>query len=49
MTTRIQLERTLSATPGIDTVTAVGEYNLIATVVSASFRHQDEALRQEYV
>jgi acid stress-induced BolA-like protein IbaG/YrbA len=35
--------------PGIDTVTVVGDYNLIATVVSASFQQQDEALRQETV
>jgi hypothetical protein len=31
--------------PGIDAVTVVGDYSLIATVVSASFRQQDEALR----
>ncbi|MCX5954588.1 MAG: hypothetical protein NTZ40_14105 [Cyanobacteria bacterium] len=49
MTTRIELERTLSAMPGIDAVTVVGDYSLIATVVSASFRQQDEALRQENV
>ena len=49
MTTRIDLERTLSAMPGIDAVTVVGDYSLIATVVSASFRQQDEALRQENV
>jgi acid stress-induced BolA-like protein IbaG/YrbA len=35
--------------PGIDAVTVVGDYSLIATVVSASFRQQDEALRQENV
>ena len=49
MTTRIELERTLSAMPGIDAVTVVGDYSLIAKVVSASFRQQDEALRQENV
>lgn len=49
MTTRIELERTLSAMPGIDAVTVVGDHSLIATVVSASFRQQDEALRQENV
>jgi acid stress-induced BolA-like protein IbaG/YrbA len=49
MTTRVELERALSAMPGIDTVTVVGDYNLIATVVSASFQQQDEALRQENV
>jgi len=49
MTTRIELESTLSAMPGIDAVTVVGDYSLIATVVSASFRQQDEALRQENV
>ena len=49
MTTRNELQRTLSAMPGIDVVTVVGDYSLIATVVSASFRQQDEALRQENV
>ena len=49
MTTRDELERTLAAMPGVDTVTVVGDYGLIATVVSASFRQQDEALRQENV
>ena len=49
MTTRDELERTLSAMPGIDAVTVVGGLSLIATVVSASFRQQDEAVRQESV
>jgi acid stress-induced BolA-like protein IbaG/YrbA len=49
MTTRDELERTLAAMPGVDTVTVVGDYGLIATVVSATFRQQDEALRQEIV
>jgi acid stress-induced BolA-like protein IbaG/YrbA len=49
MATRIELEQTLSAMPGIETVTVVGDHSLIATVVSASFRQQDEALRQEDV
>jgi acid stress-induced BolA-like protein IbaG/YrbA len=49
MTTRDELEQTLAAMPGVDTVTVVGDYGLIATVVSASFRQQDEALRQESV
>ncbi len=49
MTTRVELERTLSAMPGIDAVTVVGGLSLIATVVSASFRQQDEAVRQESV
>lgn len=49
MTTRDELERTLSEMPGINDVKVVGEYSLIATVVSASFAQQDEALRQENV
>lgn len=49
MTTRLALERILSAMPGIESVSVVGGYSLIATVVSTSFRHQDEALRQERV
>jgi len=49
MTTRDELEQTLATMPGVDTVTVVGDYGLIATVVSASFRQQDEALRQECV
>lgn len=49
MTTRVELERTLSKMPGVDEVKVVGDYNLIATVVSASFTQLDEALRQENV
>jgi acid stress-induced BolA-like protein IbaG/YrbA len=49
MTTRAELEHTLSEMPGVDDVKVVGDYNLIATVVSASFSQQDEALRQEKV
>ena len=49
MTTRDELELTLKEMPGVDAVTVVGDHNLIATVVSASFRQQDEALRQESV
>lgn len=49
MTTRIELERTLSDMPGVEDVKVVGDYNLIATVVSASFAQLDEALRQENV
>lgn len=49
MTTRDELERTLAVMPGVDDVTVVGDYGLIATVVSASFRQQDEAIRQENV
>ncbi len=47
MTTRDELKLALKAMPGVDAVTVVGDHNLIATVVSASFRQQDEALRQE--
>jgi acid stress-induced BolA-like protein IbaG/YrbA len=49
MTTRVELERTLSEMPGIHAVKVEGDYNLIATVISASFAQQDEALRQENV
>jgi hypothetical protein len=49
MTTRDELELTLKEMPGVDAVTVVGDYGLVATVVSASFRQQDEALRQESV
>jgi acid stress-induced BolA-like protein IbaG/YrbA len=35
--------------PGVQAVKVVGDYNLIATVVSALFVQQDEALRQEDV
>jgi len=49
MTTRVELERTLSEMPGVHAVKVVGNYNLIATVISASFAQQDEALRQENV
>ncbi len=49
MTTRSELERTLSEMAGIESVSVVGVHSLIATVVSTSFRDQDEALRQEMV
>ena len=49
MTTHSDLERILSGMPEIESVSVVGDYSLIATVVSTSFRHQDEALRQEKV
>jgi acid stress-induced BolA-like protein IbaG/YrbA len=35
--------------PGVHAVKVEGNYNLIATVISASFSQQDEALRQENV
>jgi acid stress-induced BolA-like protein IbaG/YrbA len=49
MTTRVELERTLSEMPGVHAVKVEGNHNLIATVISASFAQQDEALRQENV
>jgi acid stress-induced BolA-like protein IbaG/YrbA len=49
MTTRSELERTLSEMAGIESVSVVGVHSLIATVVSTCFRDQDEALRQEMV
>lgn len=47
MTTRFDLERILSEMPGIESISVVGDYSLIATFVSTSFRHQDEDIRQE--
>jgi acid stress-induced BolA-like protein IbaG/YrbA len=35
--------------PEIESVSVVGDFSLVATVVSTSFRLQDEALRQEKV
>ena len=49
MTSRSDLERILSGMPEIESVSVVGDLSLVATVVSTSFRHQDEALRQEKV
>jgi acid stress-induced BolA-like protein IbaG/YrbA len=49
MATRAQLENALTAMPNITEATVVGEHSLIATVVSETFRDQDEALRQEIV
>ena len=49
MTSRSDLERILSGMPEIESVSVVGDFSLVATVVSTSFRHQDEALRQEKV
>lgn len=48
MATQIELERLL-AIPGIESVTVVGNHNLIAMVVSSLFSYQDEALRHENV
>ena len=49
MTTRAQLQQTLATMPDVDDVTVVGEESLVATVVSRSFRGQNEAQRQETV
>jgi acid stress-induced BolA-like protein IbaG/YrbA len=49
MTTQAQLQQTLATMPDVDNVTVVGEDTLIATVVSGSFRGQNEAQRQETV
>lgn len=49
MTTRFELERLLPEMPEIDieSISVVGDFILIAIVVSPSFSHQDEALHQE--
>lgn len=49
MATRTVLEQALAAMPNVDASTVVGDGTLVATVVSASFRGQDEAQRQEVV
>ncbi|MBI2375115.1 MAG: hypothetical protein HYV07_14050 [Deltaproteobacteria bacterium] len=51
MTTKTQLENTLRTMPGVDKekVEVVGDRTLVATVVSGSFRDQDEADRQAMV
>lgn len=49
MVTRTELENALKRMPDVDHATVVGEHSLIATVVSGSFREQDEARRQETV
>jgi hypothetical protein len=35
--------------PGIESVSVVGDYNLMATLVSISFRRLDEAVPKEKV
>lgn len=49
MATRAQLEQALTTMPHVDVATVVGDQSLIATVVSGSFRGQNEAQRQETV
>ena len=49
MATRAELEQALTTMPDIDEAVVVGEQTLIATVVSGSFRDQNEAQRQERV
>ncbi len=49
MTTRAELEQTLTQMPDVDEATVVGEQSLVATVVSEAFRDQNEAQRQEAV
>jgi acid stress-induced BolA-like protein IbaG/YrbA len=49
MATRAQLEQALTTMPHADSATVVGDQSLIATVVSGSFRGQNEAQRQETV
>ncbi|MGK4006251.1 hypothetical protein WMF31_26770 [Sorangium sp. So ce1036] len=49
MATRAELEQALTTMPNVDEANVVGEQSLIATVVSGSFRGQNEAQRQETV
>ncbi|WP_437764098.1 hypothetical protein WMF27_37385 [Sorangium sp. So ce281] len=49
MATRAELEQALTTMPNVDEANVVGEQSLIATVVSGSFRDQNEAQRQETV
>jgi acid stress-induced BolA-like protein IbaG/YrbA len=49
MATRAELEQALTTMPNVDAANVVGEQSLIATVVSGSFREQNEAQRQETV
>lgn len=49
MATRAELEQTLTTMPNVDAAMVIGEHSLIATVVSGSFRDQNEAQRQETV
>lgn len=49
MATRDELQHVLSAMPNVENAQVEGDRNLIATVVSGSFRDQDEAVRQEVV
>lgn len=49
MARREQLERALTSMPNVGDVSVVGEWSLIATVVSESFRGQNEAQRQEAI
>jgi acid stress-induced BolA-like protein IbaG/YrbA len=49
MATRSELEQALTTMPNVDEAIVVGEQSLIATVVSGSFRNQNEAQRQETV
>jgi acid stress-induced BolA-like protein IbaG/YrbA len=49
MATREQLEQVLKEMPGVERADVVGDWSLIATVVSANFKGQDEGYRQENV
>lgn len=49
MATREQLEQILKKMPNVERADVVGDWSLIATVVSTSFRGQDETDRQENV
>lgn len=49
MATQTELQQALDEMPNIHRATVVGGLTLVATVVSGSFRDQDEAVRQATV
>ena len=49
MATQAELQAALTDMPNIDNATVVGGLTLVATVVSGTFRDQDEADRQALV
>jgi acid stress-induced BolA-like protein IbaG/YrbA len=49
MATQAELQAALAQMPNIENATVVGGLTLVATVVSGSFRNQDEADRQAAV
>jgi acid stress-induced BolA-like protein IbaG/YrbA len=49
MATKERLKQVLERMPNVETATVVGDWKLIATVVSGAFRDRNEAQRQETV